>query len=586
MWVRRGEGCVARTISLSTSRRSARSINAVNSIPASESAVMLRDLEVPSIRTWMHQRCADQPDRAMSDTGLDPQRHRRAVISVAIASAVVGFTTTAVTVGTRGMAADLSLSTVQLGWVVNSYLVAAAALVLVGGRLGDVVGRVRTLDLGLGIFAVASAVCTIAPGFWVLVAARVGQGIGAALILPSTIEVIAEYSPRGDESDGFRWRGLAYASSFAIGPLIGGVLTDWFTWRWIFALDAAVVLIAGVVAAPLRNNPGRGTHRPTRDFLGAALAAIVISLVVVLAERLATWDLLSAQVCATLALAVVVAVILVHHERRTPHPLLHPFIVSDRTVLGADLATVGASLGMLSLLYFFNLFAQSAATFDNGAVSVLVALGPFMVSMLLCAQFARWFGHRIGPRGPVTAGLVLMIAGFALLATVEAGTTRTQLLIPLTLAGVGAGVANASLTAAAVLHLPAGRINEAAGWNSLSRLLGSAMALAVGTATFLSIAATDAAGDMSHAAGALPSADPNGDAFDLAAAALDRDLSGPLMAAARADTAQRFATTMGVTAAILSVLTVASWWLLRDAGASTRLRRRRRPWTPPAGRPR
>ncbi len=482
---------------------------------------------------------------------------------MAVASGVVGLTTTAVTVGTRGMAVELSLSTVELGWVVNAYLVTAAALVLVGGRLGDVVGRVRTFDLGLAVFAAASLLGVVAPGFRVLMAARIGQGIGAALILPASIEVIAEYSPVGTENSGFRWRSLAYASSFAVGPLIGGVLTDWYSWRWIFALDAALVVAAGVLALPLRNHPGLGTHRPTHDFIGAGLAAVLIALVVVLAERLAVWQFVSARSGGTAAVCVVLAWLLIRHERRTEHPLMHRFILQDRAVLGANIATVGASLGMLSLLYFFNLFAQSAATFGHGAISVLAALVPFLVSMAVCAAFAHWLGHRIGPRGPVTVGLVLMILGFSLLTAVTGDTTRSDLLVPLAVAGIGAGIANASLTSVAVLHLPAGRMNEAAGWISLSRFLGSAMALAVGTATFLSVAAAGAAGNLAEGSGRVPSATPDGDAFDLAAAALDRDLSGPLMAATHSATAERFTRTMGVTAAVLVVITAVSWWLLR-----------------------
>jgi MFS family permease len=347
---------------------------------------------------------------------LDPRRTRRAVLAVGLASGLVGFTTTAVSVGTRGMAEDLSLSTVQLGWVVNAYLVAAAAFVLIGGRAGDVIGRVRTFDIGLVVFAGSSLLGALAPGFWALIAARLGQGVGAALILPSSIEVIGEYARRGEEGPGFRWRGLAYACSFAIGPLIGGVLTDWSSWRWIFVIALVVTAVAAVLMSPLRNHPGRGTHRPTQDFLGATLAAVLVALVVVLAERLATWELVSWRSAATGAVCVVLAVTLVWHERRTEHPLLHPFILRDHAVLGANVATVGASIGMLSLLYFFNLFAQSAATFEHAAVSVLLALAPFFASMLLCAWFAHWFGHRVGPRGPVTLGLLLMVAGFGALA--------------------------------------------------------------------------------------------------------------------------------------------------------------------------
>lgn len=489
---------------------------------------------------------------------IDPNHTRRAIVSVTLASAAVGFTTTAVTVGTRGMAQELHLSTVQLGWVVNAYLLAGAALVLVGGRLGDTVGRVRTFDVGLAVFAGASLVGVVAPGFVVLVAARVGQGVGAALILPSSIEVIHEYSEPGGDGSGFRWRGLAYASSFAIGPLLGGVMTDWYSWRWIFVVDTVIVLVAGAVALPLANHKGRGSHRPTHDLLGAALAAALIAGVVLLAERLAVWEFASAQVGGTVLVCVVLALLLVRHERRTEHPLLHRKVIEDRRVAGANIATVGASIGMLSLLYFFNLFAQSAATFSGGAVSVLGALVPFLASMVLCAGAAHWLGHRWGHRGPATLGLVLMVIGFAWLTQVTGETTRLQLLVPLAVAGIGAGIANASLTGIAVLGLPAGRMNEAAGWISLSRFLGSAMALAVGTATYLSVAAATAADSVSAAA-----ARSGGDAFDAAAAALNQDLSGPMQAATQAATAASFARTMGLTAAVLAVIAVVAWWLLR-----------------------
>ncbi len=494
----------------------------------------------------------------------DPHDTRRAVVAVTVASAIVGLTTTAVTVGTRGMAEDLSLSTSELGWVVNAYLVAAAALVLVGGRLGDTIGRVRTFDLGLAIFALSSLVGVVAPDVAVLIAARVGQGVGAALILPTSIEVIAEYSPKGREVDGFRWRGLAYACSFAVGPLFGGVMTDWFTWRWIFGVVAVLTGLTGLVVWPLHHRKGRGSHRPTHDFLGAVLVAVLVAGVVVLAERLAVWELVSVEFGGSVLVLLALAFVVWHHERHAEHPLLHRAVIEDRRVLGANLATVGASIGMLSLLYFFNLFAQSASTFSHGAVSVLVALVPFMASMALCAAFAAWAGHRVGPRGPVSIGMALMVIGFALLSRVTGDTTEQQLVLPMAIAGIGAGIANSVLTGAAVLHLPAGRINEAAGWNSLARFLGSAMALAVGTATFLSVAATRSPVGV---AGATPGTD--GAAFDLAVDRLGQDLSGPVLAAASADTAHRFAVTMGLTAVVLALSGLAAWWLLRPTADAT-----------------
>lgn len=489
-------------------------------------------------------------------------RRRRALAGVTLSAGVVGFMTTAVTVGTRGMARDLSLDATELGWVVNSYLVVAAALVLGGARLGDVFGRVRTLVIGLVVFTVASLGGMAAPGFAALIVARVLQGVGAALILPAGIEVIAEYAHDPSHVKGFRWRGLAYACSFAVGPLIGGVLTDWYSWRWVFALAALLSAVSFGIVASLERHPGRGTHRPTDDFVGAVLLAALVGLVVVLAERLAVMSIRSPVYVAGLLLVVLLGVVVLVHEKRVEHPLLHRQVIEDHRVLGANVASLGASIGMVSLLYFFNLFAQSAVTFSSGAVSVLAALGPFIVSMLVCAGVAHILGARFGPTGPVAAGFIMMIAGFGLLSRVTASTTERQLVLPLMIAGVGAGITNASLTGVAVLDLPAGRMNEAAGWNGLARFLGSAMALAVGTTTYLSVTAT----------GAPPASAPNDvDAFEAAVDTLHQDLSGPFRAVTAVETAQRFARTMGATALMLSVIAAAACVLLWNAGPGARL---------------
>ena len=319
---------------------------------------------------------------------------------------------------------------------------------------------------------------------------------------------------------------------------------------------------------------GVGESSPTRDFAGAFLLAGVVGLTLVLAERLPDWGATSPQGLGSVGILLLLAVFLVRHERRTADPLVHPDLLGDRRVLGANIATIGASLGMLSLLYFFNLFAQSAATFDAEVLEVVLALGPFVLSMWACAAFAGWLGDRLGPRGPAIVGLGMMVLGFALLSRTTVTTSEIDVAVPLALAGIGAGIANASLTGVAVLHLPAGRLNEATGWLGLSRFVGSAIALGLGTAAFLSVPPTPVTVfSSSPPPASVTEGSPS--AFDLAVATLDRDLSGPLTAATQETTSSRFARTMGLTALVLAVITVVSAVLLRPPGSARRTRGRR-----------
>lgn len=489
-----------------------------------------------------------------------------AIVAVASASAIVGFTSTAITVGTRGMAQDMHISLDTVAWIVNGFLVAAAATALIGGRLGDIIGRAPTFVLGASIFCVASLVGMVAPDAPVLVVARILQGVGAGLLLPAGIEVVAAFSPPGQESRGFAIRGGLYAAAFGIGPLFGGLLTDYVSWRWIFVGDLVLMGAVALIALPLLHLTGRGPRGPWRDWQGAVLFAVLVMTVVVVADRSRVWGWASAPTLVALAVAGVVLVALVVVERRCQRPLIHPSLWRNRRVAGANTATFGASLGMLGLLYFFNAFAQSAATFDDGAVAVLLALVPFIVSIVLFAMMSIWLRKKLGYRGPTLVGMGLMIIGFVALSLTDGDTTPGQLWLPLLLCGMGAGISNVGVTGAAVLHVPDGRQNEAAGLVSLSRFLGSALALAVGTSTYLSVRADTAATALTVAP--KPSAIEllqGGAFYEDAVARLSQDLRGPFEAVVREDTAAAFATTMRLSAIVVAVAWVLTFWLLRGS---------------------
>jgi len=495
---------------------------------------------------------------------LAVERHRwwrqeRSVVAVGLSMAVVGINTTGIGVATRGIADDLGVSLVTVSWIVGGFLLTAASFSLVGGRLGDVVGRARTFVTGIAILAVGSLIAAVAPSSTVLIVGRVVQGLGAGLLMPASIELLAAYPPAAGVRSGFRVRGIVYASAFGIGPLVGGVLTDHVSWRALFWLELVLLIGAGLLALPLCGVSSGLQRAPTRDLTGAVLTSMLVFVVVGGAFRTPEWGLVSWWTVAAAAIAAVLAAVLVRVEVRAEHPLVHRDLLTNRLVLGANLATVAASVGMLGLIYFFSLFAQSAATFDSTALAAAAALVPFMASMVLFSHLADILTMRLGYRGPVLAGLGLVVVGFAWLSVTAAGTTELDLLLPLTLCGIGAGIANAGLTGTAVLTQSKVRIDEAAGLLSLSRFVGSALAVAIGTSTYLSVAVRLPAGTMAARSQQVM----GGAVFHDAVATLRQDLRGPFVAAARTATAQAFATTMGMAAVGILVMTMVSAWLLR-----------------------
>jgi MFS family permease len=474
---------------------------------------------------------------------------------------VVGVNTTAIGVATRGIADELGVSLRELEWIMSAYLVTAAAFALVGGRMGDVVGRTRTFMVGCGIFVVGCLLAAVAPGTTVLIVARAIQGVGAALVMPASIEVVAAHPASSGPRGAFRARGIVYASAFGIGPLVGGVLTDNVSWRAVFWGELALLIVAIGVALPLLRETSQLPKPRTRDFLGATLVALVVFLVVLIASRGRTWGWVLWPTGVLVVVTLALGAWLVQVEARTEHPLIHPELLRDRLVIGANVATLGASIGMLGLIYFFSVFAQSALVFNSTALGVAFALLPFTLSIVGFALIAGFLSRRIGVSGPVIAGLGLSVIGFAWLATITVGITEDQLVMPLVLCGVGAGIANAGLTTPAVMTNRR-RVDEAAGLVSMTRFVGSAIAIAIGTASYLSVAVGSPATGVAVARAEPAAIALGGSAYRRAVATLRIDLRRPFEAATRKSTVHAFASTMRVAAIILTVLTVISAILL------------------------
>jgi len=497
------------------------------------------------------------------------------VAAVVLAMVAVGVTTTALGVIARDVADDVGVGAAGLGWAVNSYLLVAASFALLGGRLGDRYGRRRVFGIGCAVFAAGSVAAAVLPGLWLLIAARSVQGLGAALLLPASIEVVAVTLRGQEERRALLVRGTAFAVAFGVGPLVGGLLGDTVGWRWLFVLVAALTAVPAVLALVGADLP-EPDGEPLYDRLGAVLSVVGVFAVVLLAERGRVWGSVWTTVAAVVLGAALVAVFVVL-ERRSAAPLLHPSLLRDRVVLGGDLATFASALGMLGLLYFFGIYARSAAVFDQSGLRVAYALVPFTISLAMLGWLAGWLSRRFGRAVPVVFGMGLMACGFLVLSRTTVTASENDLLIPLAVCGIGAGIANACVTGPSVLSVEQVRMGEAAGASSLARFAGTALAVAIGTSTYLGVGAHRLAGlpervgaptaeQAADRTGVDVSADElalGGDVLDRALGRLEDDLRGPFLTAVRLDAVEGFTTTMRWAGITLAFAAVASGWLLR-----------------------
>jgi EmrB/QacA subfamily drug resistance transporter len=401
---------------------------------------------------------------------------RWVLLTTVLGSGLVMLDGTVVNVALGRIGTDLGAGFAGLQWTVNAYTLSLASLILLGGSLGDHLGRRRVFVVGVAWFALASLLCGLAPNLELLIAGRALQGVGGALLTPGSLALISASFQGPDRAAAIgAWSGLGGIAG-AVGPFLGGWLVEW-SWRAVFLVNLPLAVL--VVAVALRHVP------ETRDREAAAGLDVPGTVLAVVALGALTWSLTElgahgAALVPLIALAVGVAALAVFVvvERRSPHPLVPPQLFADRSFSGANAATllVYGALGVVFLLLVLQL--QVVAGFSPLVAGT--ALLPLTAIMLVFSARAGALAQRIGPRLPMTAGPLVAAAGLLLLRRIGPDASWLADVLPgVAVFGAGLALTVAPLTATVLGSAPDRYAGAASGVNNAVARAAGLLSVAV-----------------------------------------------------------------------------------------------------------
>ncbi|WP_229897650.1 DHA2 family efflux MFS transporter permease subunit [Streptomyces finlayi] len=384
-----------------------------------------------------------------------------------------------VTVAMPAIQSDLGFSPAGLAWVVNAYLIPFGGLLLLAGRLGDLIGRKRMFTAGLAVFTLASLFCGVATTPGVLIAARALQGVGGAMTTAVVLGMLVALFPEGRE----RAKAIAVfsatgAAGGALGTFLGGALTSALSWHWIFLINLPIGLVSVVAAwRVLDRDQGAGLGRGA-DYLGAALVTAALMLGVYTLVQTAEHGWGSARTLLLGAVAVVLLTAFVLRQTRAAEPLVRLRVFRSRTLTGANLVQIAMIAGMYAFQYIGALYLQQVLGYESLTTGLAFLPAPLVIGTLMLGLSTR-LTSRFGPRAVLLAGLVSIVAGLALFSRAPAdGAYLADVLPAILLLSLGFGIGMPALTGLAMSDARPEDAGLASGLFNTTQVVGGSFGLA------------------------------------------------------------------------------------------------------------
>jgi EmrB/QacA subfamily drug resistance transporter len=369
-----------------------------------------------------------------------------------------------------------------LEWVINGYTLTFAVLIATGGRLGDIFGRRRMFLAGVIIFAVTSATAGLAQDPAMLIGSRAIQGIGAALMMPATLSIITHTFPAAERGRAIGiWAGVS-ALALSIGPVIGGFLTEYVSWRAIFFINlpvavGAVVATLFAVTESRDETVDRRVDYPGVVTLTAALTAIVLALI-----EGNSWGWASPGIIGLLAGGVIGLAAFVAIELRVAVPMVEFALFRTGQFIGSNLIAFIITFAMMGTFFFMALYMQDILGYS--ALEAGVRFLPTTMVIAVIAPISGRLADRLGPAVPMSGGLAVLAVSMFMFAGITTSTTYSGLLVPFILMGIGIALVMSPMSTAAMNAVSVQKSGVASGVLQMSRMVGASVGVAATGAIF------------------------------------------------------------------------------------------------------
>ena len=407
----------------------------------------------------------------------DSNRRWWTLFAMCFALFMVMLDNTVVNVALPSIQREFGASLSALEWTINAYTLVFAVLLVTGGRLGDIFGRRLVFLIGVGIFAVSSATIGLAPTEGWLVAGRAVQGVGAALMMPGTLSIISNAFPPEERGKAIgTWAGVS-AIALAVGPVVGGWLTEEVSWRAIFYLNLPIAALAIVVTLFAAEESRDESVSRAVDLRGIALISAGLTALVLALVEGNHWGWGSPGIIGLLAASVIALAAFVAAERTHHAPIVDFAFFRSRTFVGANLVAFAVSFAMFAMFFFIALYMQNILGY--GPLEAGVRFLPTTLVLVVMGPVAGRLTDKVGPRWLMVAGLVLVAISLAWQSQLTIDTDFSFLMPGFVLMGLGMGLVMSPMSAAAMNAVDRRKAGVASGTLSMSRMVGGTFGVAV-----------------------------------------------------------------------------------------------------------